>query len=69
MGRDEVKYQIQKRRERFLMWIAWHMPREIVKWCFIRLAAHATTSEFANRETPTVTCMEALACWDTTHGI
>lgn len=60
----DMRYEVQKMRERLLLWVAWHMPREIVYWCFIRLAAHATTGEFADREVPEVTCIEALTRWE-----
>ena len=26
---------------RLAMWLAWHLPREVVYWCAIRLVTHA----------------------------
>ena len=58
-----MKYRIERLVEKFLMFIAWHLPRTIVKWCFVRVVAHATTGEYGNTELPAITATEALKRW------
>lgn len=33
-------------KERLVMWIAWSLPRDVVKWATIRTFAHATTGKW-----------------------
>ena len=51
--------------EKIWMWIAWHLPKELVKWASVRLMAHATTGEYGKCNTPSTTIIEALERWDT----
>lgn len=59
-----LAYEIVKRREKLLMWVAWHLPRELVKWCFIRVAAHATTGRHRDTTMPELLVVDALKRWD-----
>jgi hypothetical protein len=43
--------------------IAWAMPRELVYWCAVRLAVHATTGEWSGQEVPSLKLMDALDRW------
>lgn len=52
--------------ERLTRWIAWHLPRNIVKWCYVRVAAHATTGPHSHTVLPELTVPDALKRWDTT---
>lgn len=44
--------------------VAWLLPRQVAMWAYIRVAAHATTGEYANTVVPDITMMEALDRWD-----
>ena len=50
-------------KEKVYLWIAWHMPRELVKWAFVRVFAVVSTEELSKREVATITCQEALGLW------
>ncbi len=39
-------------REWICMKIAWMLPKEVVKWCFFRMTAHATQGKYANTLVP-----------------
>jgi hypothetical protein len=60
----EIKYEIHKRAEKLMRWFVWKLPRKLVMWCYIRVAAHATTGKFGNTIVPEITMMEALQRWD-----
>jgi hypothetical protein len=36
-----LKYDLQQWLDRRAMWIAWHLPRNVVKWAFVRVHAYA----------------------------
>ncbi len=42
------RYLLTKRREKVTMWVAWHLPRSLVMWCYYRVAAHATTGQYGD---------------------
>lgn len=42
------------------MWIAWHLPKWLVTWCYVRVVAHASTGKFANTELPALNVVTAL---------
>jgi hypothetical protein len=50
--------------ERLWIWIAWKLPRPLVKWAVIRLFAHATTGRYGSTSPPELTAMDALKRWD-----
>lgn len=58
-----IKHRAARCQERLTMWIAWHLPKSLVKWCSIRLAAHATMGEWGNTVVPELTVMDALNRW------
>jgi len=49
--------------ERIYIWLAWHMPRRLVYWCAIRLAARATQPPYEKQEVPELKVMDALNRW------
>ena len=50
--------------EKIWIWIAWRLPKELVKWAFIRLAVNASASEiYKDTEVPTITLLDALGVW------
>lgn len=59
-----LAYWRSKMFERMLIFIAWHMPRELVRWCFFRVFAHGTTGVFG-RECPSDTrAMDLAKRWE-----
>jgi len=60
----ETRYQAAKRWERFLMFIAWKLPKVLVKWCYVRVAAHATQGKYGSTIVPEISMMDALKRWD-----
>ena len=48
----------------FCCWLAWRLPRTLVKWAYIRVAAHATTGKHENTVVPELSMMDALRRWD-----
>ena len=62
----ELRYRLTKLRDRALMWIAWHLPRSLVMWCYVRVGAHATTGQYGNTVVPDLTMMDALKRWEAT---
>lgn len=62
-----LKYRAKKLRGRGMMWIAWRLPSELVMWCGIRIAAHATTGEAAV-EPVNLTFDTMFKRWDDPRG-
>lgn len=58
------RYFAGKHAERVLLWVVWHLPRRVVRWSYIRVAAHATTGKYGNTVVPELGMMEALTRWD-----
>lgn len=58
---DKHKYKLFK--EKFQMWVAWKLPKWLVKWAAIRLMVHATTGTYSHTVTPELTCISALNRW------
>jgi hypothetical protein len=48
--------------------IAWRLPRPVVMWCYVRVAANATTGQYADTIVPELGMMEALDRWPSGHG-
>ena len=51
-------------KEKFLIWLAWHMPKSLVYWCAIRLGANATQGEYSNQIVPDLNFADALKRWE-----
>ena len=51
-------------RERAAIAIAWAMPRWLVKWCVVRVFAHATTGRWSHQEAPALDYATAMRRWD-----
>lgn len=60
----DFKYELKKEKEKLVLGIVWLLPRWMVKWCAIRLMAHATTGKYANQVVPELTCIDALNRWE-----
>ena len=50
-------------KDSFYQWLAWKLPKELVKWCYCRVAAFATQGEYSNTIVPELTMMDALGRW------
>lgn len=50
------------------MQIAWALPRRLVLWCAVRVAAHATTGQFGTTDPNTLSAMDMLARWAIQEG-
>lgn len=44
-------------------WIAWRLPRRLVRWCTVRLLANATSGKWDHQIVPDLTAMDALSRW------
>lgn len=55
---------LQRMTEKMCMTIAWWLPRQLVKWCAVRLMAHATTGQWSSQIVPELRVMDALNRWD-----
>lgn len=60
----DIRYRASKAYESLLRKIVWRLPRRIVYWAYIRVAAHATTGVYGNTVVPELTMMDALKRWD-----
>lgn len=49
----------RRKPEQLRMWIAWHLPKAIAKWAFIRVAVH-DINEYPGDQTVS----QAMARWD-----
>ena len=49
--------------EKIYCWIAWHLPKNLVKWCSVRLMSAATVGKYSHQVVPELTCIEALQRW------
>lgn len=52
------------RKDMWALWIAHRMPRWLVRWCAVRLGAHATTGSWSDQVVPELTFLDALKRWD-----
>jgi hypothetical protein len=63
----EMMWRWRKLKERATMWLVWRLPRAIVMWCAIRVAAHATTGRWSHQVVPDLRMMDAIKRWDESH--
>lgn len=61
---SDRRYLLNRKREALIRWVAWRLPRELVKWCYIRVGANATTGKYADTIVPALPMMDALQRWD-----
>jgi hypothetical protein len=59
-----IKERARRCGEKTLRWIAWHLPRNLVKWCYVRVGAHATSGQYGDTVVPELRMMDALRRWD-----
>lgn len=51
-------------KEKLAIWLAWRLPRRVIHWATIRLAAHATQGRYSNQVVPDLAMMDALKRWE-----
>lgn len=49
--------------DKFLMFIAFRLPKRLVMWCAVRVIANATTGAYGNQIVPELSAMDALDRW------
>jgi hypothetical protein len=59
-----IKFKAGGLRQRIVVNIAWHLPREIAYWCFVRVASHATAGKYGDTYPDQLTVMDAMKRWD-----
>lgn len=50
-------------KERIAIWIAWRLPRSVVLWAMIRVAAHATTGRWGGEHPGNLTYKDMHDRW------
>ena len=58
-----IKYHYRIIKEKFIMWVAWLLPRHFVRWCYIRVVAHATSGKYGSTIVTEISAMGALKRW------
>ena len=61
----DIKDACRVKTEKLQMWVAWKLPKWLVKWAAVRLISHATTGQYGKQLVPALGAMEALKRWDT----
>lgn len=56
--------RIRRLRRDWKMNVAWMMPRWLVYWCFVRMAAHATQGPWSSDHPDSVSVIDAMNRWD-----
>ena len=59
-----MNYEIEKLKEKFMLWFVWKLPKRLVYWCAIRLGAHATGGKYGNTIVAELSFMDALKRWE-----
>jgi len=49
--------------DKISMWVAWHLPKSIVKWCAVRLLVNGTQGKYSSQVVPELTGIQALQRW------
>ena len=50
--------------EKIWIKLAWLLPRKLVLWAAIRLAAYATQGDYSNTIVPELSMMDAIKRWE-----
>jgi hypothetical protein len=40
-----IRYEVGKKADQFLLWLARKLPKRLVMWCYVVVVAHATTGQ------------------------
>jgi hypothetical protein len=51
-------------KEKIWIWLAWHLPKDLVYWATIRLMSRATMGDmYRDIQVPMMTIVQALSSW------
>lgn len=59
-----MRYEISKRYEMFMHWLAAHLPRQLIYFASIQLIAHATTGKHSSTDPHDLNVVDALKRWE-----
>jgi hypothetical protein len=59
----ELAYQRQKRAEKFWTFLAWHLPKKLAYWAYIRVGVYGTVGAYSGQVVPEMTMLEGLERW------
>lgn len=59
-----LRWQAKEALRRFLFWLAWRLPKQLVYFASVRLMSVATTGQYSQTEVPSLTAIEALRRWE-----
>ncbi len=59
-----IRYELNKIKEKVLMAIVWSLPKVLVKWAYVRVVAHATTGKYEKTELPGLDVVEVIQRWN-----
>ncbi len=51
-------------KEKILTWICWHLPKDLVYWCAVRVMANATIGIYSKQLVTDLRALEALQRWN-----
>lgn len=54
----------EKAIEKFWVWLAWLLPRQLAYWATIRLIAHSTSGKYGSTYVNDLTPMDVLKRWE-----
>lgn len=49
--------------EKLLIRVAWLLPRQLAYWAFIRVATHASVTDYSHREMESISVVEIVNAW------
>ena len=52
---SDYRYELNKRVEKFQMWVAWRLPDWLMKWAVVRAFAAVTTGENSGKHPDEIT--------------
>jgi len=61
---SELSYSFRRWCEHLLIAFVWKLPKKLVYWCAIRVAAEATAGKYGNEMPDTVSIITALTRWE-----
>ena len=52
--------------DKIYCWLAWKLPKNLVKWCAVRLMTNASVGKHSSMVMSEITCIQALQAWTDT---
>ena len=50
--------------EKMWQWLAYRLPRDLIRWCLVRGIANATSGRYSDQVVPDLKAMDMLARWE-----